>query len=117
MMGFKQIFTWWHNQTIGTFLKTIFFGKYVGKDIYGNRYYTRKKTKERWVIYKGNIESTKIPNDWYLWIHHTVDNLPSDNTDKDKFFWEKPHLENQTGKKTHKTKLKKDIKKKYESWK
>ena len=27
----KQIFTWWNSQTLGTFLYTIFFGKFVGK--------------------------------------------------------------------------------------
>ena len=39
----KQIFTWWNRQTLGTFLKTIFFGKFVGKDTFGNKYYKSKK--------------------------------------------------------------------------
>ena len=39
MINLKQIFTWWHRQTFGTFLKTIFFGKLVGKDHIGNKYY------------------------------------------------------------------------------
>ena len=29
----KIFFTWWNRQTFGTFLKTLFFGKYVGKDV------------------------------------------------------------------------------------
>ena len=37
----------------------------------------------------------KITNDWYLWIHHTVDNVPSSKIEK--FTWQKKHLENQTG--------------------
>ena len=28
---FKQIFVWWNQTTIGTRIKTIFFGKFVGK--------------------------------------------------------------------------------------
>ena len=28
----KKIFTWWNQDTFGTRLKTIFFGKFVGKD-------------------------------------------------------------------------------------
>ena len=28
----KQIFTWWNSQTVGTFIYTILFGKFVGKD-------------------------------------------------------------------------------------
>ena len=40
------IFTWWNKQTIGTFLKTLFFGTYVGKDEYGNKYYNSKKMSD-----------------------------------------------------------------------
>ena len=39
----KQIFTWWNHETIGTKIYTIFFGKLVGTDIYGNKYYENKK--------------------------------------------------------------------------
>ena len=42
-MSLKIIFTWWNKQTFGTFLKTVFFGKYVGSDEYGNKYYISKK--------------------------------------------------------------------------
>ena len=93
-MGFKIIFTWWNKQTFGTFLKTLFFGKFVGSDKNGNKYYQSKKD-ERWVVYAKNIEATKINSDWYLWMHHTIDKMP-DYKDK-KFPWQKKHLENQTG--------------------
>ena len=43
MIGLKQIFTWWNRNTLGTFLKTLFFGKLVGKDELGNKYYKNKK--------------------------------------------------------------------------
>ena len=45
-MIFKIIFTWWNKQTLGTYLKTLFFGIYVGKDEFGNRYYKSKKKRE-----------------------------------------------------------------------
>ena len=61
-MSFKIIFTWWNNQTFGTFLKALFCGKYVGSDDQGNKYYQSKKN-ERWVIYASNIEATKITSD------------------------------------------------------
>ena len=48
-----------NKQTFGTFLKTLFYGKFVGKDEYGNKYYKSKKN-ERWVVYSKNIEATKI---------------------------------------------------------
>ena len=38
-MSLKVIFTWWNNQTFGTFLVTLFSGTYVGKDELGNKYY------------------------------------------------------------------------------
>ena len=116
-MIFKIIFTWWNKQTFGTFLKTLFFGKLVGSDQYGNKYY-KSKNDERWVVYSSNIEATKITSEWYLWIHHTIDKIPEKNDAK--FNWQKKHLENQTGtKNSHKpvniTKSK--DKKSYETWK
>ena len=117
-MGLKIIFTWWNKQTFGTFLKTLFFGKFVGKDEYGNKYYKSKKN-ERWVIYANNIEATKITSEWYLWIHHTIDNIP-DEKKEIKHVWQKKHLENQTGTKNSfkPVKIRKnEIKKKYETWK
>ena len=57
------------------FLKTLFTGKYVGKDNFGNKYY-KNKNDQRWVIYANNIEATKISSEWYLWMHHTIDKLP-----------------------------------------
>ena len=39
----KQIFTWWNSQTFGTFIYTILFGKFVGKDEFGNKYYQKQK--------------------------------------------------------------------------
>ena len=114
----KIFFTWWNRQTFGTFLKTLFFGKYVGKDELGNKYYKNNKNNERWVIYSSHIEATKITSDWYLWMHHTIDKIP--NQYEKKYSWQKKHIENQTGtENSHKpVKIKKNInEKKYETWK
>ena len=45
-MNLKIFFTWWNRQTFGTFLKTLFFGKYMGKDEFGNKYYKNKEQKK-----------------------------------------------------------------------
>ena len=116
-MSLNIIFTWWNKQTFGTFLKTLFFGTYVGKDELGNKYY-KNSINERWVIYSSSIDATKITSDWYLWMHHTIDKIPNDK--EDKYLWQKKHLENQTGSKNSykPIKIKKnDIQKKYEIWK
>ncbi len=118
-MSLKIFFTWWNKQTLGTFLKTLFFGTYVGKDKFGNKYY-KSKNNERWVIYSKEVEATKINSDWYLWMHHTIDKIPSENDNERRFSWQKDHLENKTGtKESYKpVKIKKNnIDKKYESWK
>tara|TARA_B110000090_G_C13197265_1_gene375541 strand:+ start:307 stop:660 length:354 start_codon:yes stop_codon:yes gene_type:complete len=116
-MNLNIIFTWWNRQTFGTFLKTLFFGIFVGKDELGNKYYKNKKN-ERWVIFSADIEATKITSSWFMWIHHTIDKIPNNN--ESKYLWQKEHLENKTGTKEsyRPTKIKKDDKiKKYETWK
>ena len=50
MSFLKQIFTWWHKQTLGTFVYTLLAGKFVGEDEFGNKYYSNSKGKKRWVI-------------------------------------------------------------------
>tara|TARA_B100000029_G_C17121728_1_gene795347 strand:- start:245 stop:613 length:369 start_codon:yes stop_codon:yes gene_type:complete len=121
MTGFlKQIFTWWHKQTLGTFLYTLFFGKFVGSDQFGNKYYINSKGN-RWVIYKKNVEASKIPPEWHLWIHHLRINPPTDITKK--YSWQREYVENLTGTpKAYKpegmlsNKKTKNMKK-YETWK
>ena len=116
----KQIFTWWNKQTLGTFIHTLFTGKFVGKDQFGNKYYSNSKGR-RWVIYNDNVESSKIPPEWHSWIHFLKKDKPSDSIVK--FPWQKEHEENLTGtKKAYKPEgsLSNDSKKnmkKYESWK
>ena len=65
----KKIFVWWNQETLGTKLYTFFSGKFVGKDEFGNKYYENKKKTKRWIIYKDEIDASKIPNDWFSWIH------------------------------------------------
>ena len=91
---FKQIFIWWHRQTIGTFLYTLFTGKYVGTDQFGNKYYSNSKGK-RWVVYINRVESSKIPPEWHSWIHFTKLKKPTDS--EKKYKWQKQHEENLTG--------------------
>ena len=116
----KIIFIWWHKQTLGTFLYTVFCGKFVGSDEFGNKYYSNSNGK-RWVVYEKIVESTKIPPEWHLWIHFLIKNKPSANAKK--FSWQKQHNENLTGtNKAHKPdgslifKSRKNMKK-YETWK
>ncbi len=114
----KKIFTWWNRDTFGTRIKTILFGKLIGSDEYGNKYYQNKKGK-RWVIYANEIDASKIPVEWYSWIHFMPNKI--ENIHKlDKHDWQKPHQPNLTGTDSayYPNKNNKDAtEKKYKSWK
>lgn len=84
--------------TIGTWLFTLWNGKLVGTDQFGNRYYREKSARQlrrgggfdsrerRWVIYKGEAEASKVPPEWHAWLHHTIDEVPAD-AGKPKYPW------------------------------
>ena len=114
----KKIFTWWNRDTLGTRIKTILFGKLIGSDEYGNRYYQSKKGK-RWVIYANEIDASKIPVEWYSWIHFMPNKI--ENIHKlEKHNWQKPHQANLTGtdSASYPNKNNKNAtEKKYKSWK
>ena len=113
----KEIFTWWNHQTLGTRLFTLFFGKLVGEDDFGNKYYESKSSR-RWVIYKNEIDATKIPNEWYSWMHFTKNKIENLHNLK-KFDWQKPHQSNLTGSDNayNPKKNKNAVSKKYKTWK
>ncbi len=113
---FKEIFTWWNRQTLGTRITTMLSGKLVGEDHLGNKYYQNKKGK-RWVIYKNEVEATKIPNEWYSWMHYTKNKIENEHNLK-KFDWQKTHTPNQTGteKAYHPNSKKNETNKKYKTW-
>ena len=72
----------------------MFVGKFIGKDEFGNKYYSSSSGK-RWVVYKNEVESSKIPPEWHLWIHFLIKNKPADN--QNRFNWQKNYQENLTG--------------------
>jgi NADH:ubiquinone oxidoreductase subunit len=113
----KKIFTWWNQDTFGTRLKTLFFGKFVGNDELGNKYYESKSGK-RWVIYADTIDASKIPVEWYSWIHFISNRIEKKHV-FNKYDWQKSHQANLTGtEEAYYPNKNKDVtKKKYSSWK
>ena len=91
-----QIFTWWNGATMGTALFTRRHGRKVGTDSLGNIYYEGKKNGRRWVIYNGSNDASRIPPDWYAWIHGQIDGLPDEALPPVRKF-EKPPVPNLTG--------------------
>jgi NADH:ubiquinone oxidoreductase subunit len=102
-MGFwKQFFTWWSGQTLGTRFYTWRKGERVGEDELGNIYYRapsalpRSIAERRWVIYNGYAEGSAVPSGWHGWLHHRVDTPPSQETYAPRE-WQAPHHPNLTG--------------------
>ena len=86
--------------SLGTKIYTWLYGNLVGTDDQLNKYYCSSKNfsdseSKRWVIFKGDIEATKIPPHWHAWIHKSIDKPPIGYVHKYK--WQKNHQVNLTG--------------------
>lgn len=91
--------------SLGTRLLTWLTGKYVGKDVFGNRYYYRKTKnpfgqpiERRWVIYhtkNAYPEPSKVPPLWNGWLHGGP--LPTKEQLETQYAWEKDFVPNLTG--------------------
>jgi len=87
-----------------TFLSKIFIkmsAHHVGSDAFGNRYYESRRQRangrpRRYVVYKGEVEASKVPSDWHGWLHYT-EMAPPPETGYKKQSWQKQHLPNLTG--------------------
>lgn len=86
--------------SVGTRLHTWLFGRLVGADGAGNRYYVDRRTQGqkregRWVLYNGEAEASRVPPEWHAWLHHTVASPPVARRPRKP--WQKPHEPNLTG--------------------
>jgi len=92
--------------SIGTRLFTWLRGEAVGRDQQGNRYYRAKggghthkdslRKEQRWVIYDGEVEASRVPPEWHAWLHHTTDAIPPEGGPQRRS-WQKDHQPNLTG--------------------
>jgi len=88
---------------IGLYIRTLLKGRFIGQDVYGNRYYcerswwpwSRSPGSRRWVLYKGLAEASKIPAEWHSWLHGGP--ATPLETASAKYPWQKPHQPNLTG--------------------
>lgn len=72
----RNIFTWWDGATIGAGMHIRRAGREVGRDHLGNVYYGSKTGDRRWVIYNGENDASRIPPEWYAWMHKQIDDVP-----------------------------------------
>lgn len=68
--------------SVSTKIYTILFGKLIGIDELGNKYYESShkrwfKKHNRWVIYsKNNFFIANISSKWFKWLHYLSDTPP-----------------------------------------
>jgi NADH:ubiquinone oxidoreductase subunit len=96
-MGFfKNLFTWWEGAGLGTVLATKRGFREVGSDVHGNVYHQSKSGDRRWVLYNGSNDPSRIPAEWYAWMHHQIEGLPDAALPPPRKF-QKPREPNLTG--------------------
>lgn len=94
-----SIFTWWNGATLGTHL-ALRGKRRMGEDELGNVYYEGGRgidgTPRRWVIYKGSNDASRVPPEWFSWLHKQIDDIP-DHAMPAPRRWQKPMVPNMTG--------------------
>jgi NADH:ubiquinone oxidoreductase subunit len=93
-------FTWWNGATIGTMIYGLRGKRQVGEDGLGNTYWeggtTPQGTTRRWVIYNGANDTSRVPPDWFSWLHHQIADVPDQSLPAPRQ-WQKPAVPNMTG--------------------
>ncbi len=92
-------FTWWNGAGLGTMLGLRGKAR-VGEDTLGNVYYEGGRdthgNPRRWVIYQGSNDGSRVPPNWFGWLHHQLDAVP-DKALPPPRAWQKPAVPNLTG--------------------
>ncbi|KAJ2793491.1 hypothetical protein H4S07_007032 [Coemansia furcata] len=85
------------------------WGKLVGVDELGNRYYFNPEERygrERWCLpaaNKNDVDASQIPPRWHSWLHRVTDEVPKATAAEDALALQRPkwmaypHYENYTG--------------------
>jgi NADH:ubiquinone oxidoreductase subunit len=97
----KRLFAWWDGATLGALFDISRRARRVGQDQFGNVYFQERRSSlgdrpRRYVIYRGYADASRVPPDWYGWLHHTFAEPPTD-VPLPRKPWEKEHVPNLTG--------------------
>ena len=83
--------------SVGTILYSFLFGKMIGKDKIGNKFFIHRKIKgKKWVLYKKNIDPTALEVKWQIWLTNTDMNSVNISEEKN-YAWQKTKKANLTG--------------------
>ena len=92
-------FIWWNGATLGTWFGLR--GKVrVGEDHLGTVYYEGGRDTagrpRRWAIYAGSNDPSRLPPEWFSWLHHQIEDVPDIALPPERP-WQKPAIPNMTG--------------------
>ena len=93
-------FTWWNGASWGTWLYGLRGMRQMGEDSLGNIYYEGRQDTNgrprRWVIYNGPNDASRVDPEWFSWLHHHFDDVPSRALPPARR-WQKEGMANMTG--------------------
>ena len=93
-------FTWWTGASWGTMFYGLIGKRRMGSDGLGNDYYEGGSDTagrpRRWVIYAGANDASRVPPEWFSWLHHQVEDVPGRALPGPRD-WQKPGVPNLTG--------------------
>ena len=83
--------------SIGILLYSLLYGRKIGEDKLGNKFFThKKKSDKRWVLYKKVVDPTVLDVKWQIWL--TNRNISKDSLEEiSNFSWQKEKKANLTG--------------------
>ena len=83
---------------LGTLLYSFFYGKKVGQDKDGNKFYIHKyNLKKKWVIYNKIVDPTSLKVAWQLWLTNNKKEVPADINNNKTYTWQKEKIPNYSG--------------------
>lgn len=95
-----RIFSWWNGVTLGASFDIHRRAGVIGKDDQGNTYLEERKAsggrRRRFVIYNGLADASRVPAEWFGWLHHIIDEPPT-IAPLPRKAWEREHKANLTG--------------------
>ena len=72
--------TWWTGATWGTWFYGLRDKARSARMRMGNVYYEGGRdtagNPRRWVIYQGSNDASRVPPEWFSWLHHQVAQVP-----------------------------------------
>ena len=82
---------------LGTLIYSFLFGKKVGQDKNGNKFYINKyNSKKKWVIYNKLVDPTSLMVVWQIWLTNKKKDLPIELNSKN-HIWQKERKPNYSG--------------------